>query len=779
MLIYADLRCLQDPGFARRGIGSHAAFLLSAARGLQGGGVTIIGLADHALGPVPGEVSALCDSVQHAFAPRCGEPAVFLWLSPMTHDTRLVARFFDRPEILPCAVVYDFIPLVDPARYLSDRARLLAYTAAREWLAAARLFLPISEAVGREVVAGLGADEADVAVTGVALRGTFAGYHSGAIALGCPPSAPDDYLMFVGGPDSRKNLETVVAALARLGGGPLPVLVVAGGYPDRWRRRVGKIAAAASAGRARLQFLDHVTDAELAGWYGHARATVVASRAEGFSMPVIEAIACGSPVLVSDIPCHRELVPDPAARFAPDSPDELAARLRALCSDPAVRADLIARQRGTPDRFHSAQVGARFTSALETRLPGHTRRARRVVAARRPLVAFVSPYPPDRSGVADYTRRTVAALAESVDVDVWTDQPAPVGDAFVRAFHRIGQGAWLRPDYDATIAVIGNSHFHARIIDEHVRHGGPCIIHDSRLLDVNAWWHGIERTRKLAEAELGRRVSDEEIRHWTRHQGAMPTLFLSEVARASEPMFVHSRGLVDHVARLYSAETVHLPFALLRDFTPIETSPASRRRARAALGIPPGRTVIVTLGIYGPTKAPEVCVEAIARMRAAGRDTHLVFVGDGGRTAQPLLVQAAATGVADAIHFTAEWLADDLYRTWLIAADGGLQLRTHAFGGISGALMDCIAAGVPTVANDDLAIALDAPVTVARVPDAFTAADVAVALEMAIDRGRDEVARAAYAAEHSMESYVGRLLSTLGIESPAASVRPRAWRESA
>jgi hypothetical protein len=93
--------------------------------------------------------------------------------------------------------------------------------------------------------------------------------------------------------------------------------------------------------------------------------------------------------------------------------------------------------------------------------------------------------------------------------------------------------------------------------------------------------------------------------------------------------------------------------------------------------------------------------------------------------------------------------------------------------------MDCIAAGVPTVANDDLAIALDAPATVARVPDAFTPADVAAALETAIDRGRDEVARAAYAAEHSMASYVGRLLSTLGIESPVAGARPRAWRESA
>ena len=135
MLVYADLRCLQDPGFARRGIGSHAAFLLAAARSLRRGEVTIIGLADAALGAPPAEISALCDSIQYAFAPRPGEPAVFLWLSPMTHDTRLVARFFDRPEILPCAVVYDFIPLIDPDRYLASRGPLLTYAAALEWLA--------------------------------------------------------------------------------------------------------------------------------------------------------------------------------------------------------------------------------------------------------------------------------------------------------------------------------------------------------------------------------------------------------------------------------------------------------------------------------------------------------------------------------------------------------------------------------------------------------------------------------------------------------------------
>jgi hypothetical protein len=213
-------------------------------------------------------------------------------------------------------------------------------------------------------------------------------------------------------------------------------------------------------------------------------------------------------------------------------------------------------------------------------------------------------------------------------------------------------------------------------------------------------------------------------------------------------------------------EAVHLPFALLREFTPRETAAPSRQRARAALGIPEGRTVIVTLGIYGATKAPEVCAEAIARLRATGRDAHLVFVGDAGRTAEPVLRRAADAGAAEAIHFTAEWIDDETWRTWLLAADGAIQLRTHRFGGISGALMDCIAAGVPTVANEDLAAALDAPATVARVPDTFTADMVAGALGTLLARGdgRDEATRVRYCNEHSMENYVASLLASLGID---------------
>ena len=53
MLIYADIRPLQDPLYARRGIGSHAASLLAAAREWSAGRARIVGLSEPELGAIP------------------------------------------------------------------------------------------------------------------------------------------------------------------------------------------------------------------------------------------------------------------------------------------------------------------------------------------------------------------------------------------------------------------------------------------------------------------------------------------------------------------------------------------------------------------------------------------------------------------------------------------------------------------------------------------------------------------------------------------------------
>ena len=770
MQILADIRSLQDPSYAGRGIGSHAAFVLRWLRNCRVARGGIVGLIDPNLGPLSAKNAALCDEIRPAFVcNRIDQPSMFLSLSPLTHNSLVQSQLLHRAHILPIAVVYDFIPLELPHLYLADPDAHVAYVASFKWLEAFSAFLPISEHCGAEIVRMLGISADQASVTGVALREAFScRFDSRATPLKRPDGAAAQTILFVGGPDPRKNLETVVAAHTILvtNGQPDLQLVVGGGYPDAWQQQVRKEVQDRTGRFANILFLGHVSDEELIKWHAHAAVTVTASLAEGFSMPVIEAIASGGVAIVSDIPVHRELVDQPEALFSPTDAHDLATKLGETFRCSSLRDSLRERQRNVAGRFSPKAVGQRLEAAIEGYVESFLVRRRTLPGRKRPRIAMVTPYPPDHSGVADYSKKCVESLVKFVDVDVYTDSHETAANLAVERFYPISAAAWLRPDYDAVIAVAGNSQYHKKILELHRKFGGPCIMHDNRLGELTAWWKGVEHLRKLAERSLGRAISSEEVSDWLANPASQPTLFYDEMLEHTEPLFVHSEGIRSHALRLYGINAEYLPFCVYRDFTAEDISVAARRAARESLGIPQDQMVVISLGIVDKAKNPAKCIEAIVGVGERGMPAHLYFVGQcTAGVREPLSILAASSGITDRVHFLDGWVSEDEYRLFIVAANAGIQLRAHFYGGISGALADCVAAGLPTVANEDLATAIDAPCYISRVPDRPTADQVVDALSNCLinsaDRHRQEQARLAYSRKHNFDDYARRLLSRL------------------
>lgn len=761
--ILADLRSLQDVNYVNRGIGSHALFILKTIAQHAGKPVDLIGLVDPDLGPLPNQVVSLCSTIRPTFASLESQtPALFLSLSPMTHDTRLAGMLLDRPNILPIGVVYDFIPLEYPERYLADTDQRLRYQAALAWLEAYSLWLPISRSSAAALAKRIGICPDRTIVTGVALRPAFEAHLKRASVTAPDNRTPPPALLFTGGPDVRKNLDTVVAAHRILiaAGHPSIQLVVVGDYPADWRRNVLRFAGSTAE---RISFLDRISDEELAAWYQRATVAVSASLAEGFSLPVIEAIACGCPMVVSDIPAHRELIEDPSCRYPPSDARALADRLSPFFDSRSHRDRVAGGQQPIARRFTQTEVAAHVWQAIQRGFAILGQRDWRVEARPRRL-AIVSPFPPDHSGVADYTKRTIEALAGRVEVDLYTDQEAANPTAGIRRIHPVSAAAWLRPDYTATLAVVGNSHFHTKIIDLHAMYGGPCLVHDNRLAEVIAWSKGVDYLRLRAERVLRRTVTTAEVHHWLHNPGSLPTLFYDDIIGKAAPFMVHSRGLQAKVWECYRREATYLPFCVYRGFETTELTAAARLAARSSLGVPADQLMIITLGLVHATKLPDTCIDAIARLHQAGHSVHLYFAGASGPLRDELLKQSERTGVAGSVHFADDWLDEEDYRRYLIAADAGIQLRSHCFGGLSGALLDCIAAGLPTVANADLAEALGAPHFVHRVPDQPSAENLAEALSSVLGtslRVSHEQARCEFLTEHAFTTYADQLVRLL------------------
>ena len=142
------------------------------------------------------------------------------------------------------------------------------------------------------------------------------------------------YILAVGGRSRRKNLTVIEQALAGFDG--CPTLVVAGGGGSQ------AFAASNAAPLSNSVFLDHVSDAAIKALYQNALCLVFPSRYEGFGLPPLEAMACDCPVIASRAASMPEVCGDAALYCDPDRPDTVAATIRLLMTDPALRIKLIA-----------------------------------------------------------------------------------------------------------------------------------------------------------------------------------------------------------------------------------------------------------------------------------------------------------------------------------------------------------------------------------------------------------------------------------------------------
>jgi glycosyltransferase involved in cell wall biosynthesis len=149
---------------------------------------------------------------------------------------------------------------------------------------------------------------------------------------------PDRYLLTVGTLEPRKGLEPLIRALALPQTDGLPLLVVGqGGWGDI---NVDQIASDAGVAADRVRTLGRIDDADLAVVLSKATAFVFPSLAEGFGLPVLEAMSLGTPVIHSDVPAVVEVASDAGIAVeredAAGYPERLADAIGRVVSDPTL-----------------------------------------------------------------------------------------------------------------------------------------------------------------------------------------------------------------------------------------------------------------------------------------------------------------------------------------------------------------------------------------------------------------------------------------------------------
>ena len=153
---------------------------------------------------------------------------------------------------------------------------------------------------------------------------------------------PARFWLYVGTLEPRKNLEMLLRAYARLAPAERLPLILGGGVGWRGQK---VLAAVERLGLGdSVKHVGFIPAADLPFWYNCAEAFLYPSLYEGFGLPVLEAMACGAPVLISDVSSLPEVVGKAGKRLPPADEARWAAALKALRADDEWRE--LAKKRG-------------------------------------------------------------------------------------------------------------------------------------------------------------------------------------------------------------------------------------------------------------------------------------------------------------------------------------------------------------------------------------------------------------------------------------------------
>jgi glycosyltransferase involved in cell wall biosynthesis len=642
--------------------------------------------------------------------------------------------------------LYDLIPLLRQKTYLHNDAQRDWYFRKIESLACARRILAISESTRREAIDHLGIPSERLTVIHGGVDDFFV-----PVPVGEPERAElaaryrldRNFILYVGNTDVRKNVEGIIASIALLPEDLRNAYQLALVCPldTSQRQRLRALAEQSGLRDAQVVFTGSVPDRDLRMLYSACKLFVFPSLHEGLGLPILEAMACGAPVIGSDSSSVPEVIGRPGALFDASNPSSIAAKIHEVLTEPGLENSL---------RSHGAKRVRDFTWDKSARLalgvfsemaPEETAEPNVLARSRhshKPRLAYFTPLPPERSGISDYSAELLPALAEHYDIDVVVMQNEVDHDRVDRNL-RIRTVEWFEANgklFDTILYNIGNSPFHTHMFALMESWPGTVILHDFYLSHLfrhlgitvapERWIHplyqshGLRAVRRfLKELADGRDIGFDYPCSLTTIRGAVGTI-------------VHSMHARDLARRHFGENAVShmrvLPFprSLPREG---ERIPARRR-----LGLSEKETIVCSFGHIAETKLVHRIIDA---WRQAGLDRRddcrLIFVG---RLPGNAYADEVRERCGTDIRITGFAEAGD-YQDYLAACDIGVQLRVHSRGETSASAFDCLVHGVPLIVNAHGSMTEFPERTVLAIPDEFTDAELATALsDLVGDPGR-------------------------------------------
>lgn len=640
-------------------------------------------------------------------------------------------------ETLVSVSLYDLIPLLNPQQYLSPNPQYERYYHQKvAYLKKAALLLAISEFACEEATQNLDLKHDQIVSISSAIEPSFL------------PNTIDEnifaslrqkfgiskpFILYVGGFDERKNVPRLISAF-----GALPIsfraenqLLIAGKISENDKALLVGCAKSSGLEFEELIFTGYVTDEELLQLYNLCKLFAFPSWHEGFGLPVLEAMSCGAPVIGANSSSLPEVIGLRDAMFDPLSVDSIASKLMEVLGDDQLRSRISNHGLNQAKKFSWEKTAKKALKAWESL--NSSALASCNATDSKPRLAFVSPMPPEKTGIADFASELLPALAEFYEIDVVIDQNV-LDDFWVSSNCMVRDVKWFKAhahQYDRVLYHMGNSPFHGHMLDLLHEIPGVVVLHDFYLGHLCHWLQNQSGGNSFWIRELyfshGYSGVFAQQKDWYSALLNYPCNF--RIFANAEGVIVHSKYSYDLVKQWYpeSAKDDVKIIPLLRK----SVDQFDKKLARKSLGFEDEDFVICSFGFLAPSKLNEMLLGCWVNSKLGNsQNNYLIFVGEnhGGEYGDALVKSIESAGLSQRVRITG-YLSPELYQQYLKAANIAVQLRSESRGETSAAVLDCMNYGLPVVVNENGAMGELDPNSVWMLRDKFNPEDLVEALE--------------------------------------------------
>lgn len=607
------------------------------------------------------------------------------------------------------AIVYDIIPYVMKKHYLSDKTTCKWYMQCIDMLRWVDELQVISQSVKDDLISYLKFDADKIRVIWGAVDKKYCEIDVDASqrqTLFQKFGISGKYIMCTGGDDERKNIAGLIEAYAAL---PKDIrdnfqLVIVCRLSKEAVQRYTEMAERLKIA-GRLILTNFVSNEELLCLYNLATLMAFPSVYEGFGLPVVEAWACGTPVLTSNNSSLVQIAGDGAITVDPHDTGDITRGLKYALTECDLQL-LLDKGRKRLGLFQWERVAAASIEGFKHLYSADDGTAD---APGKPAIAFFTPLPPVQSGISDYSVDIINSLRQYYQIDVYIDKGYTASAKFEAGVTVASHKAFEQnaSKYKEIIYQVGNSVYHLYMYEYIKKYPGIVVLHDYNMHSVlvhNALG-GLTQDYKLYQSYLLEDYDSDEVAKYIRKlQSGQCGYYIHEwecngvVTNYAKKIIVHSFDAKQKLLMKNISNNVRQIWSFARRSERL--SDAAGKILKRQRGYGEDDIIFAAFGHVHETKRALPILKAFKRLSENYPKAKLLYVGKLAEQLKTAFHTAISeSGLSDLVKVTGYTSLED-FDTYMDMADVCLNLRYPYNGETSASLVRNLMKGNLVIVND-------------------------------------------------------------------------------